>query len=186
MHSDHGIAAAVVWVAACLVAPFHRAGFAVLAALAFGGWALADENMQSTHAVLIGWVALILAVDVERDRLLRTQLVALYLFAFLNKLNGDYMRGDALRDRMEQLPFGFPFMPAATAGVLVEGWLVWAVWKRNRFALPVAAALHVTIPLVVGQNAYQWTLLAAYNGLVLFLVWWVTRGRAAERSTGTR
>lgn len=166
--SDHGDVAALVWLAVCLVAPFHRAGFAALAVTAWGGWALADGNMASTHAVLIGWVALILAVDRDVSYLLRMQVVALYLFATLNKLNSDFLAGEPIAGRA---PEWVPLVPAAVAAVLTEGWLAWAVYRRHRFALPVAVMLHGGIVVLMGTDLYQWTMLAAYNGLVILLVW---------------
>lgn len=171
--SDHGAGWAVGWVAVCALSVRCRAGYAALAVAAFVGWALADQNMQSTHAILIAWVALIFAVSEGQTRidLLRTQAVAVYLFAALNKLNPEFLRGDAIATRVDELPFGVPLSLAALGAVLVEAWLAWAVWTRSRFALPVAIGLHASIVVFMGTGPYEWTMLAAYNGLMVLLVW---------------
>lgn len=175
---DYGWAAAVAWLFACVAAARHRVGWAAVAVLAFGFWAFADGQMASSHAVLIGLVGLVLAVNVEADRLLWSQTVALYLFATLNKVNADYLSGSSVASRADWLP-ALPV--AAAVGVAVEGWLAWAVWRRSRWALPVAAPLHGGIVVLMGRNAYEWLLLGSFNAMAVLLVWrstsdaWVMR-----------
>lgn len=186
--SDHGVVWAIGWVLVCTAAAVHRFGCAALAVAAAVGWALADENMQSTHAVLIGWVALILATTEgpDRVRLLRTQVTALYLFAALNKINADFLRGEAIALRVDELPFGLPFTVAAAGAVFVEGWLAWAVYRHHRFALPVAVVLHASIVAMMGTRPYEWVMLTAYNGLVVLLVWTLGRSLHDHRQGAIR
>jgi hypothetical protein len=165
---------AVAWVAACVVAPWWRAGWGALAVLAFGGWLVGGligsrGVMQSSHVVLIAWVALTLALAREprlRDLLLRITAATVYLFATLQKINPGYLAGDTLRFETGPLP---PSL-LAIGGVVVEGWLAYAVWRRTPWALPVAILLHGMIV------ATMWTGiggLVGFNALMVLLVWQV-------------
>lgn len=179
---DHGSTWGLAWLAVILLAARFRPALVLLAAGALLGWVTGGEAMTSTHAVLIAWVAVILAFGDHGERLLllRTQVVALYLFATLNKLNGAYLAGDAIALRTTDLPL----VPAAVCGILAEGWLAWAVWTRSRWAFPVAVVTHAGIVAVMGRDPYEWTLLASYNGIVVLLVWWVTRSEPSHRVVG--
>lgn len=64
-------------------------------------------------------------------------------------------------------------MPPLT--VVLEGFLAWAVWRRHRWALPVAVVLHVGIVVVMSNTLYQYLLLTSFNGAMVLLVWWTTR-----------
>lgn len=136
----------LVWLAvaaAMLVLP-HRVGYALLAVFCFGGAALELERM--THdAVLVGWVAAVLALwgdEASRVRLLRVQTVVLYLFAAVAKMNPRWLAGDVIAERRDL--FLFP-QAMAVAVIFVEIALGVLVWRQSRWALPAAVAVHVSI-----------------------------------------
>lgn len=133
--------------AAAAVAVSERYGCVLLAVVCFGGAGLGLERMTN-HVVLLGWVALILAFwtdDRTRRELVRVQLVVLYAFAALSKLNPAFLSGDVISDRRDWLPF--PQALAFTA-IVVETGMVLLLWRRSRLVLPAAVMLHAG--LVVG------------------------------------
>lgn len=180
VHIEYGWWLVVVWVAVCGLAAWRRPFLYGLAALAGGCWLFASESMQSTHAVLLGLTAAWLATEDERLRmvLLRHQVTALYLFAALNKINGNFLGGETIHSNNPALPA----VPLAVAAVATEAWLAWAVWSRHRWALAVAAALHTGIVVMMSTSLYEWTMLGAYNSMLVLLVWATTRGPGREEA----
>lgn len=176
---------AVAWVAACVVAPFWRPGWAVLAGLAVAGWLGPAERLASNHLVLIGWVATILAVSPSwavRSYLLRVQAVVVYAFATLNKaVTPAFLTGHVIASRAPDVPL----VPLSVATVLVEAWLALAVWRRSRWALPVAVVLHAAIVAAMGTRPYEWAMLASFNGIMVLVVYAATGPRfRAQKCSG--
>jgi hypothetical protein len=171
-HGDYGTAGAVLWLLAC-VSPLvlGRRGWFVLAAICGGFWAT-GTYMESNHVILVAWISLIIGAFDGQDRidLLRWQVIAVYLFAGLNKINPEYLRGDLVA--LSPLPV--PLVPFAFAGVILELLLAWMVWRRDRWAIPVAIALHVGITVVMGTAPVRYIQLVAFNGTLVVLVWLVT------------
>lgn len=149
-----------------------RAGFGVVAVVAFGG-ALAGAGWSSHHTMLLGWVAAALFLFIGDDLavVLRVQIAVLYLFAGLNKINEHFLTGGVFEDRDPWLIPERVWVPAAIAGCAIELFLAVAVWRRWSAALPLAVALHVGIvagwmvfdPLRIAQ-------LVLFNGLAVALV----------------
>jgi hypothetical protein len=158
-----------LWIASCVAAAAHRGGWWLLSAVAFAGWAFAGGGpMESSHVVLIGWVALTLGAttDVDLRRyLLRATATCVYTFAALNKLNAAYLAGETITHRL--LPV-VPAAPAAIAGLAVEGWLAVAVWRRSPWALPAAIVFHGTIAATMPTGFGG---LWSFNALMVVLVW---------------
>lgn len=175
-----------------LVLP-HRIGYGVLAAFCWGG-AILQLTRMSTHVVLIGWVALILALwedEATRLRLLRVQVIVLYSFAALSKLNPRFLAGDVIIDvRHDWLPFP---QALAISAICVEATLAFLIWRRSWWALPLASALHASIVVLwhtdfIGNGPG----LLVFNVLAFAVVATVTPRReattvaAARRSAPTR
>lgn len=159
-----GFSLALFSVAALMLVLPHRVGFGVLAAFCFGG-AILELTRMSTHAVLIGWVALILALwgdEATRLRLLRVQVIVLYVFAALSKMNPRFLSGDVIHHYREPLPFP---QVLALSSICVELGLAFLLWRRSVWAVPLAASLHLSI-IVMWHNGF----VANGPGLLIFNV----------------
>lgn len=175
-HQSFGWAGVAGWVAACAAPLAHRYGWFVLAGVALFGWAAGAGAMTGASTVLIVLVAMVLGAGVEVDRLLWTQTLAVYLFATANKISPAYFTGSTIEHRFDLLS---PRL-LAVAGVAVEAWLAWAVYRRHRWAFPVAAALHAGIVATMAAGGVLGTLvLAGFNGAMVLLVWRTTRSVGA-------
>ncbi|MGY6500115.1 MAG: hypothetical protein ACXIVQ_04335 [Acidimicrobiales bacterium] len=172
--------AALMWLAAALVPLMHeRVGLAAMSVVAFVSVDVAMPSMGS-HVVLIGSVAAVLAVFDDaptRLFLIRTQTVALYLFAGVNKLHPDFLRGDVIAQRQEWLPFP---QALALVAVAAELWLAVAVLRRWRSAMPVALVLHVGIVVGMTRDFNQGLELVIFNGLTVAMVILVVTAHHAE------
>jgi hypothetical protein len=163
---------------ALLVLP-QRVGYGLLATFCWGG-ALLQLTRMSTHVVLIGWVALILALwpdEATRLRLLRVQVIVLYALAGISKINPRFLSGDVVRFYRDSLPF--PQVLALSA-VCVELGMAFLIWRRSRWALPLAVALHLSI-LVMWTSDFigNGPGLLVFNVLAVALVATVTPARSA-------
>lgn len=174
---DAGGWAVAVWVTACIAAGLSRWGYLALSLVAVVGWATVPD-LASNHTILIFWVGLILSIvpPGHRDRLLWIQTIVLYAFAAAAKINPVYLAGGgALENHLGSLPAEMRVVLAVGA-VIGEGWLAWAVWRRHRWALPVAALLHLGIVAMMAHwEPYRLVLLGSFNGMLVMLVWVTTR-----------
>lgn len=163
-----------LWVAVALVLCLReRPGYAAVTVAAFGT-ALAGVENASHHVVVLGWVALPLALfadQASRRTALWSLTVVIYAFAAVNKLAFGFLSGDIIREH-SGIPLPPVVWPLAVAAVTLEGWLAWAVWKRSRYALPVAIALHAGIVIWSGATSVVNIGIAVmFNGLLVLLVW---------------
>jgi hypothetical protein len=179
MDKEWGPWAAIVWLIACGLTLLHRRFWLAFAALALPAAWYGESAMSSGHAVLIGWLALILGSTTGDDTrvLLLFQALSVYLFGALNKLNAHYFSGATIDTRNVPSPEAV----FAVAGLILELGLVVLVWSRSRWALPIAVLLHAGVIAFLGTvSLYQLTMLSSFNLLMVVLVWAGTR-RAPDR-----
>lgn len=160
---------AVLW---CLVAAAlilrERVGYVAVTVAAFGT-ALAGVENASHHVVVLGWVAAAMQLA-EREAALRALTITIYAFAAVNKLAFGFLTGEIIREHAH-VPLPPVVWPLAVAAVVLEGWLAWAVWTRNRWAVPVAVALHAGIVVWSGATTpVNVGIAVMFNGLLVLLV----------------
>jgi hypothetical protein len=170
---------------AVLLTLHRRLGSALLAATVAGAILLGLATLPpdrlpelaSNHVAFIGWVAAaMLLFDGDRLRfVLKVQIVTVYLFAGLNKINPSFLSGEIIAAEAAWIP-----LPAAVAiiAVAMELTLSAAVWWERRWALPLSAVFHVAVVM-----PWLWPPLTAgrfllFNGGAVLLVAVATRRRS--------
>lgn len=162
-----------VWVAVGLTLCLReRAGYVAVTAVAFGTAYAGVEN-ASHHVVVLGWVAMPLALFADRQSrvaALRSLTVVIYAFAAVNKLLFGFLTGEIIAEHAG-VPLPPVVWPLAWSAVAIEGWLAWGVWRRSRWALPVAVALHAGIVVWSGATTVVNVGIAVmFTGLLVILV----------------
>lgn len=173
-----------LWVAVALVLCLReRAGYVAVALVGFGT-ALAGVENASHHVVAMAWVALPLALFADQAvarTALWSQTVVIYGFATVNKALFGFLTGGIIAEHAG-IPLPSVVWPFAVAAVAAEGWLTWAVWARNRWALPVALGLHSGIVVWSGATSLINVGIAVmFNGLLVLMVWASSRPEVLER-----
>lgn len=133
-------------VAAISAAVNGRHGCFTYGIIMLGGAAL-DLPRMSNHVVFFGWVALILGFWEDyrtRHRLLQIQLCVLYFFAGLAKINPRFLSGEVIAERQYWLPYP---QALAVIAILTEWAMCLAVWKRWKWAGPLAILLHTCLTI---------------------------------------
>lgn len=156
-------------------------GCLLLAACAAGRWWLVAVAAfvvnvgvgGSNSLMLIGSVAAALSLfdGFELTRVLRVQAAVVYGFAAVNKLWPSFSSGGVLRDVAPWVPY-----PQQAAGLVIftEMLLAVAVVRLWPVAFPLAVCAHVAFTLGVATGTNHVAGLAAFNGIMVLLVWTVT------------
>lgn len=152
--------------AGVLLALRERVGGTALAVVSV---AASVAGIGSNHVMLMAWLAASIGLFTGEDRLLvlRVQAVVLYFFAALNKVNPTFLAGDIITENAPWLPIP---QAAAVATVVVEFWLAAAVWRRWRWAVPVAAGFHAAVLVPWLWPPAMFGRFLVFNGLAVLLV----------------
>lgn len=185
----------------------YRPRVAASVVVATGLMFLVPLGAYSSHLYLLILIALILAVNLKVELLLKFQLTVVYLFGTLAKLNEVWLSGTDLYIAMvKQAPFWETFIgqPAASVlliplsiGVVVgEGFLAVGFWFRGTrwVALAVGVGLHGGILIMLSTTFVGVMNLLVFGGLMFTLYipffsdkiepWWERRSEGV--SAGTR
>jgi vitamin K-dependent gamma-carboxylase len=132
--------------------------------------------------------------------LLRAQIGAVYFFGGIAKLNGDWLRGEPIRDwlaaRSAMPVLGPLFAQDWTAWLFAYGGLLFdllivpaLLWKRTRvWAFAVAVIFHLTNALVFNIGIFPWFMIAATT-IFFSPEWprrWLRQGRALNPQSSRR
>lgn len=170
---------AVGWLVAGWLTVRYRLGVAAVAVMGFGSNLV---DVPSNHQTLIGWVGLatLLLSGRQLDVALRVTAGSVYAFAVANKIaGGAFLTGAAFVHGIAWSP-----VPVAWFGIgalIIQVWLVWAVWRRDWTALPLAAVFHLGVVVFMSADPVQALRLGVFNGLMLWLVF-----RASQPCSGSR
>lgn len=201
------VAAGTLMIAAAVALMIgYRRRTAAAVIVATGLLFLIPLGAYSSHLYLLILIALILAVDIEVESLLKFQLTVVYVFGTLAKLNEVWLSGtDLYISMVKQAPFWETFIaqPAGSAlliplsiGVVVaEGFLAVGFWfKSTRWiALVVGVGLHAGILITLATNIVGVMTLLVFGGLMFTLYipffsdkidpWWERRAGRFPAST---
>lgn len=160
----------------------YRPRIAASAIVVAGLLFLVPLGAYSSHLYLLIVIALILAVNIEVETLLKFQLTVVYAFGTLAKLNEVWLSGTDLYIAMvKQAPFWETFIaqpagsevliPLSIAVVVAEGFLAVGFWfKTTRWvALVVGVGLHAGILITLATNIVGVMTLLVFGGLMFTL-----------------
>jgi hypothetical protein len=170
---QHDIPSVTLWwaIATIILVLHERVGFAAVGLVGFAACIAHAPN----NVAAIAWTAVCMALFLDDEDALRTALrsltIVIYAFAAVNKLLFGFLSGEIIR-RYARVPLpSVACWPLAVAAVVAEAWLAWAVWRRSRWALPVAVALHAGIVVWSGYTTMvNLGIAVAFNGLLVLLV----------------
>jgi hypothetical protein len=138
--------------------------------LAMGAFACTVFMGGSNSVTLIGWVALAVHLfdGAELVTVLRAQTVIVYGFAVANKMFSGFASGHVITVYAPWMPY-----PKVVAGLVLftEAMLGVAVLRRWPIALAVAVPAHIGFAVGVADNLEHLAALAAFNGMLVLLVW---------------
>lgn len=143
-----------------------------LAAGAF--WCSMLMPHQTGSVVLFAWVAAASALfDGDRlDRVLQIQVVVVYGFAAVHKIDPAFLSGAPITANVPNMPY--PHLVAASV-IATEAFLAVACWRRWPIALPVAIVAHASFVAGMSQNPVHAAALACFNIHIAILVAMVCR-----------
>ena len=159
----------------------YRPRIAAWAVVATGLMFLIPLGTYNHHLYLLIVVALILAVNIEVELLLKIQLTIVYMFGTLAKVNDVFLSGTEMHISMVErfvweTFIGGPASPAlliplSICVVISEGFLAVGFWFRSTrwVALVIGVGLHGGMMILLSDSFVRFVNLLVYGGLMYTL-----------------